>query len=125
MTRLQTPQQQKTRSILRVAGPILLILGIICMIVGAVDFFSAFGSFDSPKLFWCFFVGMPLLFLGSVLSMFGFMGAVTRYVAGEQVPVATDALTDLAEGTQGAIKTVSRAVAEGIREGSRSEDRKE
>ena len=49
--------------------------------------------------------------------MFGFMGAVARYTAAEQVPVATDAVSDLAEGTQGAVKTVARAVTEGVREG--------
>jgi hypothetical protein len=41
------------------------------------------------------------------------------YTAAEQVPVATDAITDLAEGTQGAVKTVARAVAEGIQEARR------
>lgn len=51
--------------------------------------------------------------------MFGFMGAVARYTAAEQVPVATDAITDLAEGTQGAVKIVARAAAEGIQEAQR------
>ncbi len=32
------------------------------------------------------------------------------------MPVATDAITDLAEGTKGAVKTVAGAVAEGIYE---------
>ncbi len=59
---------------------------------------------------------MPLLFVGGVLCMFGFMGAVARYSAAEHVPVATDAINDLAEGTQGAFKTVARAVAEGVKE---------
>jgi hypothetical protein len=49
--------------------------------------------------------------------MFGFMGAVARYTAAEQVPVATDIISDLAEGTQGAVKTVARAVTEGVKEG--------
>jgi len=62
------------------------------------------------------FVGMPLLFVGGVMCKFGFMGAVARYTAAEQVPVATDAISDLAEGTQGAVKTVARAVTEGVRE---------
>ena len=123
MSRLQTPSHQRTRSILRVAGPTLLVVGLVFMIVGAVDFFSAFGSFGTPKLFWCFFVGMPFLFLGSVLSMFGFMGAVSRFVAGEQIPVATDAISDLADGTQGAVKTVARSVMEGIKEGSAPKER--
>lgn len=58
-----------------------------------------------------------MLFVGVVMCMFGFMGAVARYTAAEQVPVATDAISDLAEGTQGPVKTVARAVAEGLKEG--------
>ena len=50
------------------------------------------------------------------MCMFGFMGAVARYTAAEHVPVAADAINDLAEGTQGAVKTVARAVAEGVKE---------
>jgi hypothetical protein len=44
------------------------------------------------------------------------MGAIARYAAAEQVPVATDAINDFADGTRGAIKTVARAVAEGVKE---------
>ena len=51
--------------------------------------------------------------------MFGFMGAVARYSAAEQMPVTTDAINDLAEGTQSAVKTVARAVAEGVDEARR------
>jgi hypothetical protein len=56
------------------------------------------------------------------MCMFGFLGAVARYTAAEQVPVATDAINEMAEGTQGAVKTVARAVAEGVNEASK--DRK-
>lgn len=121
MSNLQTAKHRSARSILRIAGPAVLVAGVIFMIVGAVDFFSAMGNFGAPQLFWCFFVGMPLLFAGSVLSMFGYMGAVSRYVAGEQVPVVTDALNDLAQGTQNAVRTVARSVAEGATEGLRSD----
>jgi len=80
------------------------------------SFFSAFGGGGPPRLFWCCFVGMPLLFVGGGMCMLGFMGSVARYMAAEQVPVATDAINDFAEGTQGAFKTVARAVAEGVKE---------
>ena len=116
MSTLQTPKHKATRSLLRVVGPSIALVGLIFLIVGAVNFFSSFGGFEPPRLFWCFFVGMPLLFAGIVLSMLGFMGAVARYAAAEQVPVATDAINDLADGTRGAVKTVARAVAEGVNE---------
>jgi len=116
MSKLQTPKHRGIRSFLRVAGPLVAGVGLILLIVGMASFFSAFGGSGPPRLFWCCFVGMPLLFVGGVMCKFGFMGAVARYTAAEQVPVATDAISDLAEGTQGAVKTVARAVAEGVRE---------
>jgi len=101
---------------LRVAGPLIASVGFVFLIIGMASFFSALGGGELPRLFWCCFVGLPLLFVGGVLCMFGFMGAFARYTAAEQVPVATDAISELAEGTQGAVKTVARAVAEGVRQ---------
>lgn len=114
MSNLQTPKHRRTRSFLRGAGPLAAGGGLIFLIIGMADFFSAFGGSGPPRLFWCCFVGMPLLFVGGVMCMFGFMGAVARYTAAEQVPVAADAINDLAEGTQAAVKTVARAAAEGV-----------
>jgi hypothetical protein len=116
MSKLQTPKHRGIRSFLRVAGPLVAGVGLVFLIIGMASFFSAFGGSGPPRLFWCCFVGMPLLFGGSVLCIFGFMGSVARYTAAEQVPVTTDAINDLAEGTQGAVKTVARAVAEGVKE---------
>lgn len=117
MSKLQTAEHKKARSFLRVAGPVLMAVGLIFLIIGMVSFFSAFGGHGSPRLFWCCFVALPLLFVGGVMCMFGFMGSVARYSAAEQVPVATDVASDLAEGTQGAVKTMARAAAEGFKEG--------
>ena len=44
------------------------------------------------------------------------MGALARYTAAEQVPVATDAINALADGMRGAVKTVARSVVAGIEE---------
>ena len=117
MSKLQTPKHASTRAFLRVAGLLTAAAGLAFLIIGMISFFSAFGGNGPPRLFWCCFVGMPLLFVGTAMCIFGFMGAVARYTAAEQVPVATDAISDLAEGTQSAIKTVSRAAAEGVKEG--------
>ena len=116
MSKLQTPKHKGTRSFLRIAGLLVTAVGLVFLIIGMASFFSAFGGGGPPRLFWCCFVGMPLLFVGGVMCMFGFMGTVARYTAAEQVPVATDAVSDLAEGTQGAVKTVARAVAGGVGE---------
>jgi hypothetical protein len=116
MSALQTPKHRKARTFLRVAGLVTVLVGLLLVAIGMASFFSAFGGHGPPRLFWCCFIGMPLLFAGSVMCMFGFLGALSRYTAAEQVPVATDAINDLAGGTQGAVKTVARAVAEGVKE---------
>ena len=94
----------------------LAIIGLGFIVTGVASFFSAFGSFEPPRLFWCCFVGMPVLFVGAVMCGFGYMGAIARYQASEIAPVATDAVNYMADGTKEGVKTVARAVAEGIQE---------
>jgi len=116
MSKLQTPRHRGIRRFLRIVGPIVALVGLGFLTVGLISFFSAFNGGGSPRFFWCGFVGIPLLFVGGAMCLFGFMGAIARYSAAEHVPVATDAINDLADGTQGAVKTVARAVTEGVRE---------
>ena len=54
--------------------------GAILVIIGLAGFFSAFRGNGSPRLFWCCFVGMPLLFVGSVMCMFGFNAGGGSYM---------------------------------------------
>ena len=112
------PQHQEKRDLLRVVGPLVVAIGGIFMIVGMVDFFSAMGSFGPPKLFWCFFVGMPLLFVGGVMCSYAFMGSVSRYVAGEEVPVVKDVTNYVVAGAKDSIRDVAAAVGEGFRSGA-------
>jgi len=112
------PSHQQKRSLLRVVGPLVLATGLIFLIVALVDFFRAMGSFGGPpKLFWCAFVGMPLLWLGFALSSAGFAGSVQRYMAGETAPVAKDTVNYLADGTKESVKTLAAAVGEGLAAG--------
>lgn len=111
------PGHNATRDVLRVVGPVVALVGLGFMIVGFVDFASAFGGRHEPRLFWCLFVGMPLLFAGVVLSFYGYMGKVARYVAEEGAPVAKDTFNYMADGTKDGIKTVAGAIGQGLREG--------
>ncbi len=112
------PKHDEKRSTLRVLGVIIFVVGLIFMITGLVSFFSAFGSFEPPRLFWCCFGGMPLLWLGAVLGGAGFMGALARYTAGESAPVAKDTINYMADGTKEGLRTVATAVAEGVAAGA-------
>ncbi len=63
------PGHETARNLLRVVGPLTFAVGGVFMLVGLGSFFSAFGGGGPPSLFWCSFVGMPLMFVGmAVLS---------------------------------------------------------
>ncbi|KGR78993.1 zinc ribbon domain-containing protein [Ureibacillus manganicus] len=108
-----TEQHEKTRTTFRVLGPIFLVVGAICMLIAFIDFFSAFNEFEGPKYFWLFFVGMPLLFVGIVLTQAGFAGAIAQYGSREIAPVAKDTFNYLASETASGVKEISKAIHEG------------
>ncbi|MGE5560422.1 MAG: zinc ribbon domain-containing protein [Chloroflexota bacterium] len=107
------PNHDGKRQSLRSLGMVLTAVGGLMLAIGMIDFFSAFGSFRPPQLFWCAFVGMPLLGLGARLLKFGYMGAATRYVAGEIAPVAKDTIKYMGEQTEDTIADIARAVITG------------
>ncbi len=104
------------RSILRVAGPLFIFIGVVILIIAMVDFFSAFGSFGQPDKFYLFFLAIPFIFLGVIATSYGFMGAVARYKANELAPVAKDTINYMAEGTKDSVRTIARSIKEGISE---------
>jgi len=87
------PGHGQLRLILRVIGPTFFIVGLVFTVVGFGSFLSAFGSMQMPRYFWCAFVGLPLMGAGGAISKFAYIGAVSRYVAGEAAPVAKDTKT--------------------------------
>jgi hypothetical protein len=121
---LQSAQQLNIRTVLRVGGPVIAGVGMLFMIVGFGSFFASFGSFEPPRFFWCAFVGMPLLFVGIVMCMFGYMGAFQRYVAGESAPVAKDVVNYMGENIQPGAKAVAKAVTEGFIEAQQEQRQK-
>jgi hypothetical protein len=111
------PGHMQVRRVLRLAGPIVLGLGVVLMMVGLGSFFSSFGSFESPRYFWCCFLGMPLVMVGLVMCQFGFMGAITRYQVGEIAPVGKDTFNYMADGTKDGVQTVASAIGSGLSQG--------
>jgi hypothetical protein len=111
------PKHGEIRQTLRIAGPIVAALGALLIATGVGSFFLAFGGGGPPRFFWCTFLGMPILFVGTVMCMFGFMGAIARYQAGEVAPVGKDTFNYLAEGTKDGVQTVATAVAAGLTQG--------
>jgi RNA polymerase subunit RPABC4/transcription elongation factor Spt4 len=110
------PGHNNLRNALRVAGPVIAATGLVLMIVGLVNFFMAFGGMEPPRLFWCAFVGIPLLGVGGILTSYAFLGRFMRYVAGETAPVGKDTFNYLAEGTREGVQAVAGAIGQGLRE---------
>ena len=116
------PRHGAMRQFLRLVGPVVALVGLAFLIVGLGSFFSSFGTFESPRYFWCAFVGMPLLAFGSFITKFAYLGTVFRYVAGEVAPVQKDTFNYLAEGTKGGVRTMASALGEGLATGMRGEN---
>lgn len=106
------------RAVLRFFGILLLAIGVILVAIALIDFFSAFGSWREPKLFWCAFLGMPLMFVGIVMCSMGFMGAVSRFAAAEQAPVVKDSFNYVADGIKPGVSDIASAFAAGLTGGS-------
>jgi hypothetical protein len=100
-----------------VGGPLAALAGLALIVVGMWSFFASMGSFGPPQYFWCVFAGMPLLMVGLVMCKFGYLGAMSRYLAREAVPVSVEAFNAMADGTQPGMRTVAKSVAKSVTEG--------
>lgn len=112
------PGHTGIRQLARVVGPLMIIVGGVFVAIGMVSFFSAFGSFEPPRQFWCVFVGAPLMAIGGTITKFAYVGAFFRYVAGEVAPVQKDTFNYLATGVSPGVKGLAKAVGEGFAQGS-------
>ena len=105
------------RGFFRVFGPLIVLASLVLCVIGFVSFFSAFGSGEPPRFFWCIFVGFPLGFVGLVFCKLGYMGRIARYVAQEIAPVGKDTFNYMAEGTRDGLHTVAQAIGQGLKDG--------
>jgi hypothetical protein len=84
------------------------------MATGMVSFFSSFGSFGGPpEYFWCCFVGMPIMFVGGVMTKFAYMGKVARYSAAELAPVAKDTFNYVAKESSEGVSSIAKSIKQG------------
>ena len=64
--------QQKNKTIFKIVGGVLVIIGLTLTIIGFANFFANIGDDKFPKLFWMTFVGLPLIAIGGMLLLFGY-----------------------------------------------------
>jgi hypothetical protein len=91
-------RQQSARTAFRVAGVVLLFVALGFLANGLADFFSSADTLDGPHKFWMIFAGILLLGPAGWCLQAGFMGAASRYVAGETMPVVKDSASYLTDG---------------------------
>ena len=118
-------QHNRTKKKLRIVGGILLGVGVVCALVGFIDFALTFvnasnGGARFPSLFFLAMIGIPMIGLGAGLLVFSYKKEIGRYIKNESVPVINEA----AEELKPAVKSVVSAVREGIK-GDADEDKKE
>ena len=96
-------QQSGVRTFLRVGGVVVVLIALCFVIGGMASFFRSFNAEpfaedSGPGNFWMVFVGLPLLAVGAWMLQAGFLGAASRYVAGEAAPVLKDTASYLTDG---------------------------
>jgi hypothetical protein len=94
------PEQVRVRNILRITGLVLLVVGLFLFGSGLADFLSTMSDpgMNGPTKFWELFVGLLLLAPAGWCLQAGFLGAASRYVAGETTPVVKDSASYLSDG---------------------------
>ncbi len=114
MNELDTKHSQKQKLLVRFGiGFVLLALILGAIAIGGGAFSLSHGGF--PKAFLLLFLALPCLFVGTVCLMFGLMGKVARYQAGEVAPVAKDTINYMGRETQPGVKAFASALGEGLR----------
>lgn len=107
------------RRVLRVVGPIVLLLGLTLFLLAPILAMTS-SSFDGPPG-WMFVatpIGVLLCPVGFALTMAGWGSAVARFHMREMSPVVKDTANYLGETTQPAVRAAASAIAEGLREGA-------
>ncbi len=115
--KLESGSHKEVRGVMQVVGPLMVVVGGLFALIGLGSFFSSFGSFEPPRFFWCAFIGLPMVGIGLSICKVAYLGSIQRYVASETAPVARDTFNYMVDGTQDSVKTLSRSVAEGLRDG--------
>src|SRR5262245_21980327 len=108
---LAHPRHRSHKVVLRTFGVLLALLGALFFGLGVIGTFVG----GNHGLFLFAMVGLPMLGVGLMMLKAGYLGAISRYVAAETTPVATDALSHLAHGTTDAVQATAAAIGKGLR----------
>lgn len=97
---MEMKDYSKTKKTFRTLGFIILPIGLVLSIIGFIDFFMSFNSMTQPKLFFCLFIGLPLISIGIIFLILGFMKELNSFAASQSAPVHKDVINYMLDGTR-------------------------
>lgn len=100
----------KIKKKLRKFGFTFVSIGGILLLIGFINIFTSFGSFEPPKFVWTLFLGIPMTGIGGMLLSYGYMGEVSRYTSSQIAPVAKDTINYMVDGTKDSISDLVRSI---------------
>jgi ribosomal protein L40E len=62
------PFERSHHPVLRFFGAIIVVLGVLLTVVGALSLFSSWGTIGGSRYYWAPFLGLPLIALGSAFA---------------------------------------------------------
>lgn len=89
-------KHQAIKRKIKVLGAVSLAVGLLCAIIGLVDFFGAMSREEPPSLFYLLFIGFPLIGIGGSALAFGFREEILRYHKNESLPIIKEVGSELA-----------------------------
>lgn len=114
------PNHEKQKKKLKRTAKILIFLGTVLFIAACVNIFTNPFKNEWLNFFWV--LGPGIIFSGGFILFIANQGNIARYLSREVAPVAADTANFIVDETKGSIKTVSKSISEGLKEGVAGEE---
>ncbi len=99
-------KHENTKKKLKIISVALLSIGTLLITIELIDFFVSAGSMTMPSLFFLFFIGIPLIGVGSSLTNLGFKKEMMRYHKDESVPIINEASEEISPAIKNVINSI-------------------
>lgn len=115
---------RRGQAFMRIAGPLLLGLGGILMLLAMLNFGAAGATRlgGVPWFMFLFFLAGPCLLAGVLMTKVGYAGVITRFMGRSVIPAASENLGQFAEQGGEAVESLAESFSRGARAASRSVD---
>ncbi len=92
----------KPNKTLTIIGIIFLAIGLTLAIIGFANFFKSLGSDKKPTLFWCSFVGIPVIVAGGVCLSLGIKHKISQHILNQSAPLLSKSIKIAVDAAQNA-----------------------